>query len=77
MRNRATCIEPGCNDVNHARRYCQTHYQKHRRHGRLPNTNNPAGVYVHRAVGATCGVCGRSIYEHEVTEWCYINERRI
>ena len=58
-----------------ARRYCQWHYQKHRRAGDLPRKNQQ-GVIAREPAGATCGVCGRTVYTHGVTEWCYIDERQ-
>ena len=75
MRNQARCIEPGCDRTNHARRYCQWHYQAHRRDGTLDKVNQ-MGVYATEPGGAICGVCGRNIYNHGVTEWCYIEERQ-
>lgn len=75
MRNRAACKEAGCVRTTHSRGYCQWHYIKHRRDGTLAK-KNADGVYARESAGAACGVCGRRVYDHDVTEWCFINERQ-
>ena len=59
----ANCKEPNCTRPAIVRSYCQRHYRRHRRHGTL-HTKRP-----------TCGICGHSVYEHDVTEWCHVDQR--
>ena len=69
----ANCKEPNCTRPAIVRSYCQRHYRRHRRHETL-HTKRPIGICA-EPQGPTCGICGHSVYEHGVTEWCHVDQR--
>ncbi len=71
----ANCKEPDCTRNSHTRGYCQWHYRRNRRHGTLERIRNTSMIIWAEYQGPTCGVCGRSVYEHGVTEWCHVETR--
>ena len=50
-------------------KYCEKHYLNLRRSGHI-RPQKYAADWVSDSAGPECGVCGRSVYEHGVTEFC-------
>ena len=78
MRARIThlpCGAEGCGRGQHARGYCQKHYQWRRRHGKLlPIREIGIGTQA-KPQGVTCQICGRSVMDHGVSEFCQLMMR--
>lgn len=76
MRTLATqraCGMGGCDRRQHARGYCQRHYQLLRRSGDL----QPLPTVMAKPAGAECYVCGRPLHVHGLTEFCDLIDRRM
>lgn len=56
--------------------YCEKHYQSIIRTGHLRPQKNVFD-WVSDAAGPECRVCGRSVYEHGVTEFCQEMARHV
>jgi len=63
------CMVDGCYRETRSNGYCEKHYLNLRRMGSV-RTQNKRIDWVTDSAGPECGVCGRSVYEHKVTEFC-------
>jgi len=64
------CMVDGCYRNTRSNGYCEKHYLNLRRSGHLRAQKKTAWDWVSDAAGPECRVCGRSVYEHGVTEFC-------
>jgi len=64
------CMVDGCYRETRSNGYCEKHYLNLRRTGHLRPQKKTTWDWVSDAAGPECGVCGRSVYEHGVTEFC-------
>jgi hypothetical protein len=67
------CWEAGCDRRQHARGYCQRHYQLLRRQGELESLPKVSAA----RAGVECYVCGRPLRVHGLTEFCDLIDRRM
>ena len=49
---------------------CDGHYRQKLRTGQTT-------IFKARPQGPACGICGRSVYTHGVTEWCHVETRMV
>lgn len=63
------CMVDGCYRDTRSNGYCEKHYLNLRRAGSIRPTKK-LHDWVSDSAGPECGVCGRSVYEHGVTEFC-------
>lgn len=61
------CPLDGCYRQRSNARYCERHQRQLMRTGSPYSTQRD---WVSDAAGPDCLICGRSVYEHGVTEWC-------
>ena len=69
------CTVDGCRrDARDGMNICDTHYNQRRNDAKRSRRNQRDWVL--DSAGPECRVCGRSVYEHGVTEFCEGSERR-
>ena len=69
------CTLDGCYlETQRSSPYCVRHHRQNHRTG-TPRSDERYSDRVTAPAGAECGICGRSVYEHGVTEFCELVER--
>jgi len=71
------CNVDACYRAARSTTYCDTHYRNKLRTGSVYGVKSTKEdrEWVMESAGAVCGVCGRSVYGHKVTEFCELIAR--
>ena len=75
------CLADGCyRETDRGGEYCGRHKQNLVRYGDTKGKDFSYvknGDWVSDNAGPECRICGRSVYDHAVTEFCQLEERKV